>query len=59
MLPPAPSAGESQYVYRTITVDEPTEITLDFILRAPEADRRMGGRGNGALAPYRPLLVVP
>ena len=42
---PAPSAGESQFLYRTITVDEPTEITLDFIIRAPEADRRMGGKG--------------
>ena len=42
---PAPSAGESQFVYRTITVDEPTELEIDFILRAPEADRRMGGKG--------------
>ena len=43
---PAPSAGESQYLYRTITVDKETEIELDFIIRAPESDRR-GGFGKG------------
>ena len=42
---PAPSAGESQYLYRTLSVDAPTEIELDFIIRAPESDRRMGGKG--------------
>lgn len=44
---PAPSAGESQYLYRTLTVDAPTEIELDFIIRAPESDRRMNGKGMG------------
>lgn len=44
---PAPSAGESQYLYRTITVDAPTEIEIDFIIRAPESDRRMNGKGMG------------
>ncbi len=42
---PAPSSGETQYLYRTLTVDEPTEIELDFILRSPEADRRDNQRG--------------
>ncbi|MHC4199822.1 MAG: HzsA-related protein [Planctomycetota bacterium] len=42
---PSPSAGESQFVYRTIAARRPTEIELDFILRAPESDRRMGGKG--------------
>ncbi|MFH1732463.1 MAG: hypothetical protein ABIF82_12550 [Planctomycetota bacterium] len=42
---PAPSAGESQYVYRTITVKRPVPIELDFILRAPESDRRLDLRG--------------
>ncbi len=42
---PAPSAGESQYVYRTITVDKPTEIELDFIIRSPESDRRQNEKG--------------
>ena len=41
----APSAGESQYLYRTITVKKPTTIKLDFILRSPESDRRMGSKG--------------
>jgi len=42
---PAPSAGESQYVYRTITTKSPVPIKLEFILRAPEADRRLDQRG--------------
>ncbi len=42
---PSPSAGESQFLYRTIAVRRPTDIELDFILRAPESDRRMGGKG--------------
>ena len=42
---PAPSAGESQYLYRTITVKKPTTIQLDFVLRSPESDRRMGHKG--------------
>ncbi len=42
---PAPSAGESQYVYRTITVDKPTEIELDLIVRSPESDRRQNQKG--------------
>ncbi len=44
---PAPSAGESQYVYRTITVEQDAEVELDFILRAPEADRRQSGIRTG------------
>jgi len=42
---PAPSAGESQYLYRTITVDSPVEAEIDFIIRSPESDRRMAARG--------------
>jgi hypothetical protein len=42
---PTPSAGESQYLYRTITSDRDGTIELDFIIRAPEADRRMVMRG--------------
>jgi hypothetical protein len=42
---PAPSAGECQYLYRTITAKKEMEIELDFILRAPESDRRDGARG--------------
>ena len=42
---PAPSAGETQYLYRTITVSKPTKIMLDFIIRAPESDRRMNQKG--------------
>ncbi len=44
---PAPSAGESQYLYRSLTVAAPTRIELDFIIRAPESDRRMNGKGMG------------
>jgi len=40
-----PSAGETQYVYRTITVDKPVRVQIDCIIRAPEADRRMGTYG--------------
>lgn len=36
---PAPSTGEAQYIYRTITVNKDTEITLDFTLRSPISDR--------------------
>jgi len=42
---PAPSAGETQYVYREITADKPVEVEIDCILRAPESDRRMGSYG--------------
>jgi len=42
---PAPSAGETQYLYRMIAVAKPVEMEIDFIIRAPESDRRMGGRG--------------
>ncbi len=38
---PAPSAGETQYVHRTITVDKPVTIGLEFAVRSPESDRRM------------------
>jgi len=38
---PAPSTGETQYLYRTITVAESSAVEIDFIIRAPEADRRM------------------
>jgi len=41
----APSAGETQYVYREITADEPVTVEIDCIIRAPESDRRMGGYG--------------
>ncbi|NQU23079.1 MAG: hypothetical protein HQ567_17515, partial [Candidatus Nealsonbacteria bacterium] len=47
---PAPSAGETQYVYREITADEPIEVEIDCILRAPESDRRMGDYG---MEPWR------
>ena len=42
---PAPSAGESQYLYRTLAVEETTEIELDFIIRSPESDRRQNEKG--------------
>jgi len=42
---PAPSAGETQYVYREITADKPVEVEIDCIIRAPESDRRMGDYG--------------
>ncbi|MHC4636810.1 MAG: TolB family protein [Planctomycetota bacterium] len=42
---PAPSAGESQYVYKTITVDKAVAVDIDFIIRAPESDRRLGELG--------------
>ncbi len=42
---PAPSAGETQYVYCEITADKPAKVEIDCILRAPESDRRMGGYG--------------
>jgi len=41
----APAAGETQYVYRTITAARPVTVEIDCIIRAPEADRRMGGHG--------------
>jgi hypothetical protein len=41
----APAAGETQYVYRTITATKPVTIEIDCIIRAPEADRRMGSYG--------------
>jgi hypothetical protein len=44
---PAPSAGETQYLYRTITVAEPTTAAIDFIIRAPGSDRRRRERGMG------------
>ena len=40
-----PSAGETQYVYREITAGKPVIVEIDCIIRAPEADRRMGGYG--------------
>lgn len=42
---PAPSAGETQYVYRKITADQPVEVEIDCIIRAPESDRRMDDYG--------------
>ena len=42
---PAPSTGESQFVYRTITVNKEVTVSIDLIIRAPESDRRMGERG--------------
>ena len=36
---PAPSAGETQYVCRTITATKPITIELDFVVRSPESDR--------------------
>jgi len=42
---PAPSAGESQYLYRSLRVPEPTQIELDFIVRSPESDRRQNDEG--------------
>jgi hypothetical protein len=41
----APAAGETQYVYRTITAAKPVTVEIDCIIRAPEADRRMGSYG--------------
>jgi hypothetical protein len=38
---PAPSAGESQYVYRTITAARAVTIELNFVVRSPETDRRI------------------
>ena len=38
---PAPSAGESQYVCRTITAARAITVELDFVVRSPESDRRM------------------
>ena len=40
-----PSAGETQYVYRTITAAKAVTVQIDCIIRAPEADRRMGNYG--------------
>jgi len=42
---PAPSAGESQYLYRSMRVHESTQIELDFIVRSPESDRRQNDEG--------------
>jgi hypothetical protein len=42
---PAPSAGESQYLYRSMRVEGPTQIELDFIIRSPESDRRQNDKG--------------
>ncbi len=47
---PAPSAGETQYVYREITAAKPVEVEIDCIIRAPESDRRMGDYG---MEPWR------
>ena len=47
---PAPSAGETQYVYRRITAEKPVSVQIDCILRAPESDRRMGAYG---MEPWR------
>jgi hypothetical protein len=41
----APAAGETQYVYRQIIAAKPITVEIDCILRAPEADRRMGSYG--------------
>ncbi len=41
----APSAGETQYVYRKITAVRPAVVQIDCILRAPESDRRMDEYG--------------
>ena len=38
---PAPSAGETQYVGRTITASKPIAVELDFVVRSPESDRRL------------------
>ncbi|NQT86392.1 hypothetical protein HQ560_06475, partial [bacterium] len=38
---PAPSAGESQYVCRTITAAKAVTVELDFVVRSPESDRRL------------------
>ena len=38
---PAPSAGETQYVYRQITAKVPVTVELEFAVRSPESDRRM------------------
>ena len=37
---PAPSAGETQYVYRPIATRKPITIELEFAVRSPESDRR-------------------
>jgi len=39
---PAPSAGETQYICRTITAIRPITVELDFVVRSPESDRRIG-----------------
>jgi hypothetical protein len=41
----APAAGETQYVYRQIIAAKPITVEIDCIIRAPEADRRMGAYG--------------
>jgi len=43
---PAPSAGESQYVYRAIRAEQPIEILLDFRVRAPEESWQPAWRGH-------------
>jgi len=47
---PAPSAGETQYVYREIIAAKAVTVEIDCIIRAPEADRRMGDYG---MEPWR------
>jgi len=37
---PAPSAGETQYVYRQIAANKPVTTELEFAVRSPESDRR-------------------
>ena len=37
---PAPSAGETQYVYRSFTAKKPVIVELEFAVRSPESDRR-------------------
>jgi hypothetical protein len=48
---PAPSAGESQYLYRTITVDKEVTAFIDIIVRAPESDRRFPNKKG--MEPWR------
>jgi hypothetical protein len=42
---PAPSPGESQYVYREIKARKPIEILFDFRVRAPEESWQPGWHG--------------
>ena len=40
-----PSAGETQYVYREITAEQPVTVEIDCIVRSPESDRGMDEYG--------------